>query len=158
MTRIVAIAILPLFMNALLGSTKFDDLIAEIGRNEGVPVELLLSMAYVESRFTPTAVSSAKAIGILQVKLSTAKGYVPVKKKKDLFDPRKNITAAARHLVTLKKIFGTWPRAVAAYFCGGGRVKRELQETGMLSPVCAGYVEKVEAEMWQGFGLKLDAF
>ena len=83
----------------------------------GVPVSLLTAVAKVESGFTPTAVSSAGAQGLMQLMPQTAAslGVNP-------FDPAQAIDGAARLLSGYLQQFGSVPDALAAYNAGPNAV------------------------------------
>lgn len=85
-----------------------------------VPVELLIAVAYVESRYNPKAVSRVGAMGLMQLMPGTAAGL----KVADPYDPRQNARGGAELLERLHSRFGNWPTALAAYNWGPGNVKR----------------------------------
>ena len=89
--------------------------IAEAEALHGLPVNMLASLLYQESRYRPeiingTVKSPAGALGIAQFMPATAKqfGINPL-------DPFQAIPAAAKYLAKLYKRFGNWPEALAAY-------------------------------------------
>jgi len=101
-------------------------------REFGVPVSLLLSIALIESHFDVSAVSSANAMGVMQIIPSTAKEIfsdwgLPFAKD-FLFEPSVNILAGAYYLSKLKKVFGSWLLAIAAYNAGPNPVRKWIQD------------------------------
>jgi hypothetical protein len=100
-------------------------------REFGVPLPLLLSIALIESHFDVSAVSSANAMGVMQIIPSTAKEIfsdwgLPFVKD-FLFEPSANILAGAYYLSKLKRMFGSWLLAIAAYNAGPSPVRKWIQ-------------------------------
>ncbi len=95
-------------------------LIEEAARRHGLPVELLDSIAAVESGYNHHAVSPKGAIGLMQLMPETA-----AELKADPTDPRQNVDAAARYLRELleRYDYGLY-RALAAYNAGPAAVDR----------------------------------
>lgn len=95
---------------------------------EGVPQQWVW-MAEVESALNPQAKSSAGATGLFQLMPGTARRFglrtAPVD---DRMEPEKSAGAAAQYLKFLRKEFGCWSLALAAYNAGEGRVK-EIMKT-----------------------------
>jgi len=97
---------------------------------EGVPLRIVTSVAYVESRFNPAVTSSAGAKGIMQ--LMPATGAQMAKELDVQFDPynaENSIKLGAHLLARLRKHYldkgrASWDWPVAAYFAGMGNVKK----------------------------------
>lgn len=87
----------------------------------GVPANLALRLAWVESRYNPAAVSSAGARGLLQLMPHTGKVY-GLETEEDFFNPEKNALAGLQYLKKLFNRFGKWWVALAAYNRGPGWV------------------------------------
>lgn len=100
----------------------FLPLIEAASHETGIPEIILMALAKRESNWDPKAKSEKGAIGLLQVKPSTAKdmGIDP----EELFDPYTNFIAGARYLKWLHQKFGDWGTTFAAYFIGPGRIER----------------------------------
>lgn len=98
-----------------------------IFRNEGVPHNLVW-VAEVESALNPEAESSAGAVGLFQLMPATAERFglqlFPIDDRKT---PGKSAKAAACYLRQLRKEFGGWALALAAYNAGEGRVGRAMK-------------------------------
>jgi soluble lytic murein transglycosylase-like protein len=86
----------------------------------GIPLELLIGVAYVESRYNPEATSRAGAMGLMQLMPETAAGLGVT----DPYDAQQSAEAGARFLARLRSRFGNWSRALAAYQWGPGHVAR----------------------------------
>ena len=83
---------------------------------------LLAAIIAVESDFTPHAVSSQGALGLMQVIPELAADYGV---KGDLLDPRVNVEVGSRYVSGLIKDYkGDLERTLAAYNAGPGAVQR----------------------------------
>ena len=115
-----------------------------------IPVSLILAVMRKESTFTPFALSSQKAMGLMQIHPATWEWFV---KKLDLklsvhaaFDPATNIIMATQILrdlydyyrKTSKSESETWESALSAYYAGA----ISLSQTG-LTDAHRQYVEEV---------------
>ena len=88
----------------------------------GVPASLILAVIQVESNFKTNAISSAGAVGLMQVMPQTAKDYGLYD---DLENPQKNIDVGTRYLRDLLLMFdGDVKLALAAYNAGPGAVRK----------------------------------
>ncbi len=108
---------------------RYEPMIRERLAREGLPGDLVY-LALIESGFSNTATSRAKAVGMWQFMKGTAKFYdLRVDSWVDeRRDPYKATDAAARHLNDLNERFGSLYLAAAAYNAGGGRVSRGLRK------------------------------
>jgi soluble lytic murein transglycosylase-like protein len=89
-------------------------------RDTGLPLSLLVAVAWEESRMDPHALSGAGARGLLQVMPGTAKALAISEKS-----PRANILAGARYLRQLVARFGgNVELALAAYNAGPTAVEK----------------------------------
>ncbi|HKG32952.1 MAG TPA: LysM peptidoglycan-binding domain-containing protein [Gemmatimonadales bacterium] len=106
---------------------RYEAMIRERLQGEGLPGDLVY-LALIESGFSNTATSRAKAVGMWQFMKRTAKGYgLRVDSWVDeRRDPYKATEAAVRHLADLNRRFGSLYLAAAAYNAGSGKVSRGI--------------------------------
>lgn len=132
-------AVEPLIDGALYGRRRHDialwrlayprafwSVIVPAAARHGLDPLLVLAVIREESRFDRRAVSSANAIGLMQLLPSTARGVLgrPVGTTA-LMDPALNIRAGTAYLAGLLRRFeGTVPLAVGGYNAGPGGVRR----------------------------------
>jgi soluble lytic murein transglycosylase-like protein len=123
--------------NLPAGAARWQASIDRAAAAEGLDPKLLTAVVWVESNFTPDAISHAGAIGLAQLMPGTAEllGVDP-------YDPEQNLAGGARFLSDMIDRFGRVDLALAAYNAGPGRVSRE-HDGGPGVPVSAGYVEAV---------------
>ena len=87
----------------------------------GVSVELLTSIARAESNYNPNAVSSAGAVGIMQLMPATAAALGVT----NSYDARENIMGGAKYISQLlAKYNGNTSLALAAYNAGSSNVEK----------------------------------
>jgi len=100
---------------------KFADLIAEAASRHQVDVRLLHAVIQAESAYDARAISSAGAVGLMQLMPDTARRYGVVNRN----DPVQNIDGGTHYLKDLLKMFDSKLHlAVAAYNAGEGAVMR----------------------------------
>lgn len=101
---------------------RFSDLIAAAANRHQVDAKLLHAVIQAESAYDAGAISSAGAVGLMQLMPDTAKRYGVVNRN----DPVQNIDGGAHYLKDLLEMFGynNLHLAVAAYNAGENAVIR----------------------------------
>ena len=110
---------------------KYKNEIIEISNEYGVDSALIASIANVESGFRENAKSNKGAVGVMQLRPSTAK-WMADKNKIDYDENRLgegeyNIRIGALYLSYLLKQFGDKTLAICAYNAGPGNVSAWLK-------------------------------
>ncbi|MDQ1709058.1 MAG: peptidoglycan DL-endopeptidase LytF, partial [Frankiaceae bacterium] len=106
--------------------SKVKRLIRAEAKRAGVNVNLALALAYQESGFQQDIVSSAGAIGAMQVMPETGR-WVSVNivgRPLDLANIDDNVVAGVRFLAVLLRMTGKPPAALAGYYQGLASVER----------------------------------
>lgn len=116
----------------------FNNIIEAAAKKYNISSSIIKSVIKAESNFNPTVVSSAGAMGLMQLMPGTAASL----DVDDAFDPVQNIDGGVRFLKDmLEKFGGSLELALAAYNAGPGNVVKyggipPFQET-------QGYVKKI---------------
>lgn len=106
-----------------MATTSIPDLLIAAARRHGVDPRLAVEVAIAESNLNQAAVSSAGAIGVMQLMPATARGLG--------VDPRnleQNIEGGVRLLRQLLSQFRERAQALAAYNWGPDRVTRAVRQ------------------------------
>jgi soluble lytic murein transglycosylase-like protein len=102
-------------------SVTVNELVASIARRHDVEPSLVDSVIRVESNYNPNAVSSAGAMGLMQLIPSTARRFGV----NNTFHPEQNIEGGVRYLKYLMQLYNGDERlALAAYNAGEGAVAK----------------------------------
>src|SRR5499426_3617971 len=115
----------------LVRAGRYLPMILDVFRQKGLPDELVFT-AMIESGFNPMAVSRAGAKGLWQFMAPTARRYgLRIDEWLDeRLDPEKSTIAAARHLLDLYAVFGSWNLVQAAYNAGEMKVLQAIRAMG----------------------------
>lgn len=111
---------------------EYGDIIEEVAYREGIAEHILYAVIFTESKFQREAVSSAGAVGLMQMLPDTAKWLCDREgvefSEEMLTDPEFNITYGTKYLMILYDRYGNWDAAHAAYHAGFSRVDSWLEE------------------------------
>ncbi len=113
----------------LARSTAYRQIMEEELATAGLPRDLVY-LSMIESGFSQSATSRAKAVGLWQFMAGTGKQYhlridAHVDERRDVL---KSTRAAVQYLADLYQEFGDWHLAVAAYNGGPGRIRKGLSK------------------------------
>ncbi len=104
---------------AFAGQAEYAEMVAMHARANGVPEALVHRVIMRESRYQPGLVGRGGAIGMMQIKLATARGLGYTGDAAGLRDPNTNLTYAVKYLAgAYHAANGDHDRAVR-YFAGG---------------------------------------
>ena len=114
---LAAMAALP--QAALAQHAQYDELVAAHASANGVPEALVHRVIVRESGYRPGLVGRGGAIGMMQIKLATARGLGYTGSAEGLRDPETNLTYAVKYLAgAFRAANGDQNRAVG-YYAGG---------------------------------------
>jgi Transglycosylase SLT domain/SPOR domain len=137
---------------ALAGPKPFVDIVCPIMQQQaearGLPPMPFVRLIWKESRFNPQAVSPKGAQGIAQFMPGTAEE----RGLEDPFEPKSAIVHSASLLADLRREFGNFGLAAAAYNAGAEHVRAWLAGSGGLPWETQNYVQFVTgraAEEWK---------
>jgi soluble lytic murein transglycosylase-like protein len=98
---------------------EYDALVSTHAMANGVPEALVHRVIVRESRYRPQLVGRGGAIGLMQIKLATARGLGYTGTAEGLRDPNTNLTYAVKYLAgAYRAANGDHSRAVAYYASG----------------------------------------
>jgi soluble lytic murein transglycosylase-like protein len=115
---------------AFAGEAEYAEMVAAHARANGVPEALVHRVIMRESRYQPGLIGRGGTIGLMQIKLATARGVGYTGDAAGLRDPNTNLTYAVKYLAgAYRAANGDHARAVR-YFAGGYYyvAKRQRQE------------------------------
>jgi soluble lytic murein transglycosylase-like protein len=113
-------------VNEALGvpQSPYGKIIYDIAIRHSINPHLVAALIHVESAFNARAVSPMGAYGLMQLLPETARRF-GLTRKKDLFNPKKNLEAGVRYLKWLTDRFnGDAQKILAAYNAGEGAVDK----------------------------------
>ncbi|NKF21955.1 lytic transglycosylase domain-containing protein [Solimonas marina] len=112
----------------------YADAIHQAAKHSGLPPAWIYGVMRQESLFMPNAVSGSDALGLLQLKLGTARDAarragLPRPDRDDLFDPKTNIALGSAYLRQMTDRYGgQFVLTVASYNAGPNAVARWLPD------------------------------
>ena len=95
---LIAIAALPLSQGALARDAQYDALVAVHAAANNIPEALIHRVIVRESKYQKDLVGSCGCIGLMQIKLGTARGLGYTGTAEGLRDPDINLTYAVKYL------------------------------------------------------------
>jgi soluble lytic murein transglycosylase-like protein len=104
---------------ALAQRSQYEDMVNRHAQANGLPPELVHRVIVRESRYRPDLLGSGGAIGMMQIKLATARGLGYTGSAEGLRDPETNLTYAVKYLAgAYRAAHGDHDRTVR-YYAGG---------------------------------------
>ncbi|KJC49002.1 transglycosylase SLT domain-containing protein [Bradyrhizobium sp. LTSP857] len=129
---------------AFAGEAEYSEMVAAHARANGVPEALVHRVIMRESRYQPQLIGHGGTIGLMQIKLATARGLGYTGDAAGLRDPDTNLTYAVKYLAgAYHAANGDHARAIH-YYAGGYyyAAKRQRQETTQQT------VQQASTEAW----------
>ena len=118
----------------------YSSIISRYATEHGVPVALATAVVRLESNFRSNATGRAGEIGLMQIKLETARGLGYTGTRQALYNPETNIRWGMKYLAGAHKLGnGTTCGTILRYNAGHGATR--------MNPVSANYCAKVKMEM-----------
>jgi soluble lytic murein transglycosylase-like protein len=118
----------------------YDSLIARHAKAHGVPVSLARAVVKIESGFRPNARGKAGEIGLMQLKLSTARGLGYKGSAKGLYNPDTNLRYGMKYLAMARKLGGKSTCGTILRYNAGHGAKR-------MNKISAAYCGKVKRHL-----------
>jgi soluble lytic murein transglycosylase-like protein len=107
------------FVTPSCAASPFDGIISSQAAANGVPEALVHRVIIRESKYQPHVIGRGGALGLMQIKLATARGLGYTGDAQGLLDPDTNLTYGVRYLAgAYRTANGNFDRAVA-YYAGG---------------------------------------
>lgn len=123
-----------------VAKSPYDKIIARYARSYGVPVSLAHAVIRVESNYRPKIRGSAGEIGLMQIKLQTARGMGYRGSARGLYNPATNIRYGMAYLGAARKLGGKSVCGTILKYNAGHYAKR-------MNPISSRYCSKVKAHM-----------
>lgn len=114
---------LPLYLAKHLFPLNYISAISSIAEFYSLKPEVIISLIREESRFNPQAVSSAGAIGLMQIMPATARRIMKEATPDSLRIPDLNVTLGTKYLSALMDTFPNLIHALCAYNAGESRAR-----------------------------------
>ena len=119
---------------AFAGQAEYAEMVAAHARANGVPEALVYRVIMRESRYQPGLVGRGGTIGLMQIKLATARGVGYTGTAEGLRDPNTNLTYAVKYLAgAYRAANGNHNRAVS-YYAGGYYYAAKRQRREISAP------------------------
>jgi soluble lytic murein transglycosylase-like protein len=97
----------------------YDKLIAAHAASNGVPESLVHRVIVRESRYNPRLIGRCGCLGLMQIKLGTARSLGYEGTAQGLLDPETNLTYGVKYLAGAYRTAGGNPDRAVAYYAAG---------------------------------------
>ena len=122
------------YVEKIIYPEDYHDLVVKYADEYGIPRELVFAIIKVESNFDKTVVSSAGAMGLMQMMPQTYKWLTSKLDEpfyaEDLFLPEVSIKYGTYYLQYLRTRFDSWEKVIIAYNWGEGNFMNHTEEHG----------------------------
>jgi len=99
--------------------SQYEELVAQHAQANGVPVVLVHRVILRESRYNASLVGRGGTIGLMQIKLATARGLGYTGSAEGLRDPDTNLTYAVKYLTGAYRAAGGNHDQAVSYYARG---------------------------------------
>jgi len=137
---LATMAALPFSQAAHAQHAEYDALVATHAQANGVPEALVHRVIVRESRYRPALVGRGGTIGLMQIKLATARGLGYTGDAAGLRDPNTNLTYAVKYLAGAYRAANGDHRRAVAYYASGyyyAAKRQRLERMRHTEPVLA---------------------
>src|SRR3954469_18822926 len=140
---LAAMALLPLTQTAHAQRAEYEAMVATHAAANGVPAALVHRVIVHESRYQPHLIGRGGTIGLMQIKLATARGLGYAGTAEGLRDPNTNLTYAVKYLAGAYRAANGDHRRTMAYYAGGYYyAAKRLRHARHGQPIAIGEVAK----------------
>jgi soluble lytic murein transglycosylase-like protein len=116
----LTLALALLFPDAAFAqASQYQELVAKHAQANGVPVALVHRVIMRESRYNASLVGRGGTIGLMQIKLATARGLGYTGSAEGLRDPDTNLAYAVKYLAGAYRAAGGDHDRAVRYYAGG---------------------------------------
>jgi soluble lytic murein transglycosylase-like protein len=119
LVSLLTLAALPFSQAANAQNAEYSALVAAHAQANGVPEVLVHRVIVRESRYRPALVGRGGTIGLMQIKLATARGLGYTGDAAGLRDPNTNLTYAVKYLAGAYRAANGDHRRAMAYYASG---------------------------------------
>ena len=116
---LAAMAALPFSQSAHAQRADYESMVATHAQANGVPEALVHRVIVRESKYQPHLVGRGGTIGMMQIKLATARGMGYTGDAAGLRDPNTNLTYAVKYLAGAYRAANGDANRAVAYYAGG---------------------------------------
>ncbi|MDB5579165.1 MAG: lytic transglycosylase [Bradyrhizobium sp.] len=116
---LVAMAALPFSQSAQAQRADYESMVATHAQANGVPEALVHRVIVRESKYQPHLVGRGGTIGLMQIKLATARGLGYTGDAAGLRDPNTNLTYAVKYLAGAYRAANGDANRAVGYYAGG---------------------------------------
>jgi len=114
--------------------SQYEEMVARHAQANGVPVALVHRVIVRESRYNANLVGRGGTIGLMQIKLATARSLGYTGSAEGLRDPDTNLTYAVKYLAGAYRAAGGDHNRAVGYYAGGYYYAAKRQRLGSRVP------------------------